>query len=462
MPQLPLAAISMSDVEITRLFVAIVALLGLALVMGSLFERLRMPRVIGEIAGGVLLGPTLFGAIAPAAYRWTFAAYPEEGKLLAMASEFGLVLLMFMSGMEIKARFAREDRKVAIPLLFGATALPFLIGIAAPQVFNFKPYMGPHGNTAALTIIIGIAVAITSIPVISKIFIDLGMMNTRFARICLTVATVEDIALWGLLAVALSLAQSAHPSMYLLVKTPVITILFFLAAMVVLPRILRRLHDTPARGVVENRPARFALLACFAMVAAAELLGVKDMFGALLAGMAVCRLPNDVVDVVRTKVKAFALVFFTPIYFAIVGLKLDLLKHFDIPFFLGFFLFCTVIKTVAVAAAGRYNTKEWMSTGKPAAALNARGGPGIVLASVCYDAGVIDERFFITLVMTAVVTSLFAGGWFRYVLGKGWPLLRIDGEALPDDHAAGVDEADDGLPLAPVTPITDRMKETVR
>src|SRR5581483_480022 len=344
MPHAPLAAISMSDVEITRLFVAIVALLGMALLMGSVFERLRMPRVIGEIAGGVLLGPTLLGAIAPSAYHWTFAAYPEEGKLLAMASEFGLVLLMFMSGMEIKARFAREDRKVAIPLLFGATALPFLIGIAAPQVFDFKPYMGPHGNTAALTIIIGIAVAITSIPVISKIFLDLGMMNTRFARICLTVATVEDIALWGLLAV-------------------------------VLPRILHRLHDTPARGVVENRPARFALLTCFAMVAAAELLGVKDMFGALLAGMAVCRLPNDVVEVVRTKVKAFALVFFTPIYFAIVGLKLDLLKHFDIPFFLGFFLFCTLIKTAAVAAAGRYGTRDWLSTVNLAAALNARGGP---------------------------------------------------------------------------------------
>jgi Kef-type K+ transport system membrane component KefB len=273
-------------------------------------------------------------------------------------------------------------------------------------------------------------------------------MHTRFARICLTVATVEDIALWGLLAVALSLAHSAHPSVYLLVKTPIVTLLFFGAAMIVLPRILHRLHDTPARGVVENRPARFALLACFAMVAAAELLGVKDMFGALLAGMAICRLPDDVVEVVRTKVKAFALVFFTPIYFAIVGLKLDLLKHFDIPFFVGFFLFCTVIKTLAVAAAGRYSTRDWLSTGNLAAALNARGGPGIVLASVCYDAGLIDQRFFITLVMTAVVTSLFAGGWFRYVLNRGWPLLRVEGETR--------------TPPAPPTPLPDRMKEPVR
>src|SRR2546421_10022292 len=381
MPHLPLAAMSLSDVEVTRLLVAIVGLLGLAHFMGSVFGRLRMPRVIGEIAGGLVLGPTLLGAIAPGAYTWAFPAFPEEGKLLAMASEFGVVLLMFMSGMEIKARFAREDRKVAFPLLAGAPLLPFLLGVAAPRVFNFKPYMGAHGNISSLTIIIGIAVAITSIPVISKIFLDLGIMNTRFARICLTVATVEDIALWGLLAVAISLSKSAHPSVSELIRTPIVTVAFFALAMVVLPRLLNGLRHTPARNVVENRPVRFALLACFAMVAISDLLGVKDIFGALLAGMAICRLPNEVVDVVRTKVKAFALVFFTPVYFAIVGLKLDLLKHFDLGFFLGFFLFCTVVKTLATAVAGRLSTGDWLSTANLAAALHARGGPVLGLGS---------------------------------------------------------------------------------
>jgi len=458
MPHLTLAAISLTDVEITRLLVAIVGLMGLAHLMGSLFGRLHMPRVVGEIAGGLVLGPTLLGHFAPHAYSWTFTAFPEEGKLLAMASEFGLILLMFVSGMEIRARFAREDRKIAFPLLAGATLLPFLLGLAAPRVFDFKPYMGPSGNTSSLTIIIAIAVAITSIPVISKIFLDLGIMHTRFARICLTVATVEDIALWGLLAVAISLSKSAHPSMHDLIRTPLVTIAFFVVAMVVLPRVLNGLLRTPAHTVVDNRPVRFALLACFSMVAVSELLGVKDMFGALLAGMAICRLPSDVVDVVRTKVKAFALVFFTPIYFAIVGLKLDLVKSFDLKFFLGFFLFCTVVKTLATAVAGRIGTGDWLSTANLAAALNARGGPGIVLASVAFDAKIIDERFFITLVLTAVVTSLFAGGWFRYVLNKGWPLLRVRGEVPDDDHADG----DGDGPLAPVTPLTGRMKEPVR
>ncbi len=453
MPHLPLAAISLNEVEITRFFVAIVALMGMAHFVGSLFARLKMPRVIGEIAGGLILGPTVLGAIAPGAYEWIFKGFDGEDKLLAMASEFGLVLLMFMSGMEIKARFAREDRKVAFPLLAGATLLPFIVGAAAPRVFDFEPYMGPNGNLTSLTIIIGIAVAITSIPVISKIFIDLGIMHTRFARICLTVATVEDIALWGLLTMAISLSKSADPSMSDVITTPVVTLVFFVVAMVVIPRLLNGLCRTPARNVVENRPVRLALLTCFGMVAVSELIGVKDMFGALLAGMAICRLPHDVVEVVRTKVKAFALVFFTPIYFAIVGLKLDLLKSFDLPFFLGFFLFCCVVKSLATAVAGRFTTGDWLSTANLAAALNTRGGPGIVLASVAFDAGIIDERFFITMVLTAVITSLFAGVWFRYVLNQGWPLLRVRGEALPD--------IDDAKPV-PTTPVAGRMKEPVR
>ncbi len=460
MLQLPLAAISLNEVEITRFFFAIVALMGMAHFVGSLFVRMKMPRVIGEIAGGLILGPTVLGAISSGAYEWIFKGFAGEDKLLAMASEFGLVLLMFMSGMEIKARFAREDRKVAFPLLAGATFLPFLVGAAAPRVFDFEPYMGPNGNVSSLTIIIGIAVAITSIPVISKIFIDLGMMNTRFARIVLTVATVEDIALWGLLAVAISLSKSADPSLYDVIKTPVVTLIFFLVAMVAIPRLLNGLCHTPARNVVENRPVRLALLTCFAMVAVSELLGVKEMFGALLAGMAMTRLPSDVVEVVRTKVKAFALVFFTPIYFAIVGLKLDLLKSFDLAFFLGFFLFCCVVKSLATAVAGRFTTGDWLSTANLAAALNTRGGPGIVLASVAFDAGIIDERFFITMVLTAVVTSLFAGVWFRHVLNKGWPLLRIRGETLPDDDAGS--SSDDEAPLAPVTPLNARPKEPVR
>jgi Kef-type K+ transport system membrane component KefB len=429
MNNIPLAAISLSEHELTRFFVAVVALMAAAHLVGSLFARLKMPRVIGEIAGGLLLGPTVLGAVAPDAQRWIFDAFPEEGKLLALMSTFGVILLMFFSGMESRARFAREDRRVAVPVLIGATTLPFLAGIAAPFVVDFDSYMGTKGNTASLVIIIGIAVAITSIPVISKIFIDLGIMQTRFARIVLAVATVEDIALWGLVGVATALAQSESPSTTELIVTPLISVAFFAAAMWGLPPLLQAALRSPARGLLEHRPARFALLTCFALVMLSSLAGINVIFGALLAGMAICRLPEPIVETVRTKVKAFALVFFTPVYFAIVGLKLDLGRQFDPLFFLGFLLFCTVVKTAGTFAAVWFATRDRRSTINLAAALNARGGPGIVLATVAFDAQIIDERFFVTLVLMAVFTSLAAGTWFRYVLARGWELLVVRGEA---------------------------------
>ena len=452
MTHIPLAAtISLSEHDLTRFFVAVVALMACAHLMGSLFGRLRMPRVIGEIAGGLLLGPTVLGAVSPSAQAWVFDAFPEEGKLLAMVSSFGVVLLMFFSGMETRARFAREDRKVAIPVLIGATALPFAAGLAAPLVFDFSSYMGARGNDASLVIVIGIAVAITSIPVISKIFLDLGIMHTRFARIVLTVATVEDIALWGLVGVATALAESGSPSVAELVLTPVITVGFFVLTMWGLPRLLQAALRSPARAMLEHRPARFALLACFSMVALASLAGVNLIFGALLAGMAICRLPEPIVETIRTKVKAFALVFFTPIYFAIVGLKLDLGRQFDPAFFFSFLAFCTVMKTAGTFVAGWYATRDRRSTINLAAALNARGGPGIVLATVAFDAQIIDERFFVTLVLMAVFTSLAAGTWFRYVLARGWDLLVVRGE--------GPAPAEPAVP--PVAAGNGRVKETV-
>jgi K+:H+ antiporter len=200
-----------------------------------------------------------------------------------------------------------------------------------------------------------------------------------------------------------------------------------------LPRCFMAALRSPARGLVEHRPARFALLSCFALVAICSQLGVNLIFGALLAGMAICTLPGDIVETVRTKVKAFALVFFVPIYFAIVGLKLDLAGHFDLAFFVGFLAFCTLAKTVGTVIAGRIATRDWLSTANFSAALNCRGGPGIVLATVAFDAQIIDERFFVTLVLVAVVTSLAAGCWFRYVLARGYPLLRVRGEEPEPD-----------------------------
>src|SRR5437660_4212916 len=139
------SAITLSSLELTRFFFAMVLILFTAHSFGFLFYEVKLPRVIGEIFGGLVLGPTFFGLLAPDAENWVFGAFPSEGALISVISYIGLILLMFISGFEIQRAFSKEDRKIATSFLVGATFVPFIIGMAYPFVYNFLPFLGLNG-----------------------------------------------------------------------------------------------------------------------------------------------------------------------------------------------------------------------------------------------------------------------------------------------------------------------------
>ena len=407
---------SLTEFELTRIFFAIVALLALAHLGGHVFQRLGMPKVIGEIAGGFLLGSSVLGFFAPDTHRWLFSAYPAEGKLLAILYWIGLVFLLFISGFEIQKSISRDDGRLIGAILFGATAVSFLAGLAAPELYDFRPYLGSAGNMFSLRLVVAIAVAVTSIPVISKIFIDLGIIDTRFAKIVLVVATIEDVLLWVALAVATGLTTTDTISLDAILANVAITFAFFAVALLAMPRIVRWL------SVRSPSALAYTLLVCFSFAAMASMLGVNVVFGAFLAGVLVGTINDERFDRARSSLKEIALGFFVPIYFAVVGLKLDLVRHFDVFFFLGFLAFCVVFKALGTMLATRLAGEDWRTSFHFAAAMNARGGPGIVLATVAFDVGIINETFFSVLVVIAIATSLMAGYWFRLVQRKGWDL----------------------------------------
>jgi Kef-type K+ transport system membrane component KefB len=417
------AMITLSSLELTRFFFAMVLLLFTAHSFGFLFYEVKLPRVIGEIFGGLILGPTVLGYLEPSAENWVFTAFPSEGALISVISYFGLVLLMFISGFEVQRSFSKQDRKIAISFLLGATVVPFIIGVLAPYVYNFAPYSGPNGNMLSLAIIVGIGVSVTSIPVISKIFIDLRIMDTRFAKIVLAIATVEDVIQFGALAIATGVGASASVSLSLVVFTALVTVAFFAAALLGLPRMIRYTIRSRFNVLIKTHPSRYALFLCFSLVAAASLLNVNIIFGAFLAGIAIGMMPEEVFTLAKAQIKSISLALFTPIYFAVVGLKLDLIHSLDIFFFLGFLIFSTALKGGGALAVGRLIKQKRLASLNLAIALNARGGPGIVLATVAFDLGLISETFFVALVLTAIITSLIAGFWLRYVKKRGWDLL---------------------------------------
>ena len=417
--------IFLTNHELTRTLCVIVSLLGFSQFFGFLFIKFKLPKVIGEIFGGMLLGPTFLGHYAPEVYTWLFNAYAEEGKIISLIYWFGLLMLMFVSGFEIQKTFSKNDKKIIGAILAGATIIPFIAGWITPQFYDFTPYIGRSGNFLALQMVIAIAVAVTSIPVISKIFIDLDIIKTHFAKIVLTIATIQDIILWVCLAIATGIVSTQEITYVNLAFPVLITFLFFGLTIFLTPLIIKYSNLAKYNFLKKTSVSGYILFICFLFSAVASLLDVNIVFGAFLAGIVVKLAYGEKFKEQLIYIKEISFGLFTPLYFAIVGLKLNLLLNFDLQFFLIFLFITTFFETCGTLLAARIVIKDWLSNFNLAIAMNTRGGPGIVLATVAYETGIINETFFVTLVLIAITTSLMAGTWFRFVVGKGWDLLKI-------------------------------------
>jgi len=415
---------SLSNIELTRFLFAIVLLLAFSSVFGYLFKRFLMPRVTGEIFGGILLGPTLLGYFFPQAYTWLFNAFTTEGKLISALYWLGLVLLMFISGFEIEKSLVKKDIKLIAFILFGGTLIPFIIGVNVLKVYNMAPYIGTANNLLAFLLIIGAALAVTSIPVISKIFIDLKMQNTRFAKIVIATATIEDVLLWIAISIATGVVSTHGYMIGSIVWTVFITVMFFLAALLLMPRLFSFVTKLRINYLLKSSALGYVLFVCFFFSALASILNINVIFGAFLAGIISGSLgDNDDLEDIKMHIKEVSLAFFIPIYFSVVGLRLDLIHHFSFRFFLFFLLFASAIKLIGTFIGARSAGSDRLSSFNFAVAMNARGGPGIVIATVAFDLGIISETFFVTLIMLAITTSLLTGFWFSVVKSKGWQLL---------------------------------------
>jgi Kef-type K+ transport system membrane component KefB len=266
-------------------------------------------------------------------------------------------------------------------------------------------------------------VAVTSVPVVSKIFTDLKILHTRFARLILGVAVLEDIVLWLALAVATAFAGKAALQPRQLTWHLLATVAFFVLGLTLVPRAIKRINKSEFNFMARYAPTAYAIAVLLAYCVLAGLLDVSLVFAAFLAGFAVVHKKRKIFAEALDSIGKVAFAFFIPVYFAIVGLKLDLLHGFSLAMIVAFLVGSCLIKVLAVSFAGRCAGFRGLDLINLAITTNARGGPGIVLASVAFEAGIISPTFYTTLVLAAILTSQFAGAWLDFVLRKGWPLL---------------------------------------
>jgi K+:H+ antiporter len=311
--------------------------------------------------------------------------------------------------------------------------LPFLAGIGLLYLINQQELWGPNGNTTSFLLVFAIAMAVTSIPVISRIMHDLGILDTDFARVVLGVAVLEDIVLYVVLAIAVGYAGGAAGSVFgvpaaLGIKGGtgadmayhvLVTVAFLVLSLFVGPRAYRWLGGLKLNLIQRASPIAYQFLFMIIATIVGLFLGVEAFFGAFVAGIVVgatrAGSPEADSSEATLAINSFSLAFFIPIYFAVIGFGLDLIHGFSPVFFALFLVTACLVKALSVyvgaRAAGETNGSSW----NLAIAMNARGGPGIVVASTAYAAGIIDQPFYAVLVLLAVVTSLVAGSWLERI-----------------------------------------------
>jgi Kef-type K+ transport system membrane component KefB len=402
----------MNDSELARFFLSLVLLLVGALGGGLVFERLKLPRVIGEIVGGIALGPSALGLVSSEAHKWLFAGFPAQGALLSAFYWLGLVLLMFTAGFKMQAEGMGRSGSIIPALVVGALVIPFACGYAGAPLFADTQ----AGDAFAFKLVMGIAVGVTSIPVISRLFLDLGLMNSPFARNVIGAATIQDLILWSMLAIATAVQHGDAADAGGIGRVIAVNLAFVLASLFFAPAVARAIRRRVFGKFSEASLTGYTMLLCLVFVAAASLLKVNVVFAALLAGLVMARFPSRHLAPVKQHIADISIWFFVPIYFALVGLRLDLAHQFDGPLTLFFIVASTAIKLVSCTIAARAAGADWARAFDYGVAMNTRGGPGIVLASVAYAAGIIDERMFTALVLASILTSLATGLWLRWRL----------------------------------------------
>jgi len=404
--------------------------------LGYVSERLKQPRIVGEILAGILLGPWVLKLLAPSWFGKLFTFSPSASTVMGFLYQLGLILLMFCSGSETRRLLAKENRRSTFLLLTVSDLASFalVLGIGFAGLIPLQRLTGTAGQPTSTLLIVAIATAVCSIPVISRIFWDLGIMRTRFVSLILGYALIEDLALWVVLAFATALATSASLAQQHITGTVsshvVSTSAYTLIGLLAAPRFLKWLSNARWNVSYKASPVGYAMAILMAYCAVAAVFEVNLQFAALLAGYGVVgglagtqrerfAAPLDAISKVSFGV-------FVPIYFGIIGYRLVFGRQFSFAILLVFLIGSSLISIFSAGLAARLGGFRGLDVFNIAITTNARGGPGIVLASVAYDAGIINAALYTTLVITAVVTSQITGAWLRFVLGKGWPLLSTN------------------------------------
>lgn len=414
--------LTLSDHETAMTFLALALLLLFSRICGTLLERIKGPRVVGEILGGMILGGSGLFLLLPEQMKTVFFAYPEQGKVLNIFYQLGLIFLMFLSGYHTEVKIEKQNARMISLLFLGATVLPMLAAVPFIPMFR-ENFIGSSGNPISFSLVFCIGIAITSIPVISKIFFDMGIMHTRFANTVLTVAAFQDLCLWILLNIATKISVSGSIGLGQMLLIAFSTLGTFAVITAAASRIKVRME---IKDTKQYYSVCFILL--LVVCGVLSMAGINIMYSAFIAGYIVkamfCSEERTEKAVIALQEIVFS--FFVPVYFALVGIQLNVIHGFSVSRFLLFFLIAFGLEFVGTWVNLLFSGLSGDIRMNFAVTMNARGGPGIVLATVSYSANIISLEFFTVLILTTMLSSMIAGYYLRFQQKKNMDIFDAE------------------------------------
>lgn len=397
---------------------------------GYLARRVGVPRVIGELLSGVVLGPSLLGKLWPTGFSWLFPASERQAGLLLGLAWVGIVFLLGMTGAEVDLSTIRRQGRAAILVTVGSLGLPLAAGAMVGSMLP-RFFVGAGVERSVFVMFFAVAFAISSLPVAARILIDLGLIDRPFAQVALAVATVNDIVGWLLLGVVVGIAESGAFELAPL-ATAIVAVTVTGAVVIRLgPGLLDRMsHAVEARAGGPAAEISLVTLTLVAVGTVTQAVGIEVVIGAFIAGIAIGG--SRLVDSAGFRsIEWMTNGVFAPLFFAVAGVRVDLTQLAD-PEVAAWAIVVTVVATVAKLlgsfAGGRLGgvgRRDSMGLG---ASLNARGALEIVVATVGLSLGVIDGRAYTVIVVMALVTTALTGPVLKRLYPHGDEGPRAEGQ----------------------------------
>jgi len=409
----------------------LIVLMTVGRLLGEIMNRISQPSVMGMLLGGIMLGPSVLGALWPDLQRAIFPPTAEQKAMLDGVSQYGILLLLLLTGMETDLKLVRTVGKASLSISLTGVAVPFICGFGLGQLL--PEWLLPHPDQRLLTsLFLGTALSISSIKIVAAIVREMGFTRRNLGQIIVASAICEDSIGWVIIAIIFGLAQAGTIDVVNVSKSVVGTAAFLLASFTIGRRIVHFL----IRWTNDNFESEFPVITTIlvimgAMALLTHFIGVHTVLGAFVAGVFIGESPI-LTKHIDEQLRGLILAFFMPVFFGIAGLSADLtiLKNPA--------LLLMTVGLIAIASFGKFagafiggeigglRRRESFAL---ACGMNARGSTEVIIATIGLSMGALTQDLFTMIVTMAVATTMAMPPMLRWALARV-PMSRAEKQRL--------------------------------